>query len=128
MDIKAMLTPINNIACIESANGAPPAFALAELQRDAQFVEKIATDRFGQQFKLTFLVAIVDGQLKGRLVSAQPLSQGATSAFQGATLQLPVICPKNETITEYAPAYAPIVSPYNELFFFTSQPTRAPSF
>jgi hypothetical protein len=111
-----MLTPINNLACIPSSEQIP------------QFVEKIFTDQSGRQFRLTFLVAIVDGQLKGRLVSAQPLSRGATSVFQGATLQLPISCPKNETVTEYTPAFAPIVSPYNELFFFTSQPTRAPSF
>lgn len=108
-----MLTPSNNLACIPSTEQIP------------QFVEKIVTDRSGQVFKLTFLVAIVDGQLKGRLVSAQPLAQSFKNTE--SILSLPVICPKNETITEYTPAFAPIVSPYSELFFFTSQPTRAPS-
>ena len=109
-----MLTPINNLACIPSAEQIP------------QFVEKIFTDQSGRQFKLTFLVAIVDGQLKGRLVSAQPLAQSFKNTEQ--VLCLPITCPKNETVTEYTPAFAPIVSPYNELFFFTSQPTRAPSY
>lgn len=108
-----MLSPINNLACIPSVEQVP------------QFIEKIVTDRSGQQFRLTFLVAIVDGQLKGRLVSAQPLAQSFKNSE--AVVFLPVICPKNETITEYTPAFAPIVSPYNKLFFFTSQPTRAPS-
>jgi hypothetical protein len=93
---------------------------------NSQFVEKIMTDRSGRQFKLTFLVAIVDGQLKGRLVSAQPLAQSFKNTE--SVVFLPISCPKNETVTEYAPAFAPIVSPYNELFFFTSQPTRAPSY
>ncbi len=108
-----MLTPINNLACVPSAEQIP------------QFVEKIMTDRSGRQFKLTFLVAIVDGQLKGRLVSAQPLAQSFKNT--GPVVFLPISCPKNDTVTEYIAPATPVVSPYNELFFFTSQPTRAPS-
>ena len=90
----------------------------------SQFVEKIFTDVHGRQFRLVFLVAIVNGELKGRLVSAQPLSQ----AFKCESFPcLPVSCPKYVVETEYKPSFAPVVSPYNELLFFVSQPTRAPS-
>lgn len=102
--IKAMLTPYVN----------------------SQFVEKVFTDRAGRQFRMVFLVALVNGEVKGRLVSVQPLAQ---ESFKNTAevICLPIICPKNETVTEYIAPTIPVVSPYNELFFFTSQPTRAPS-
>lgn len=95
--------------------------------QQSSFVEKIMTDRAGRQFRMVFLVALVDGEVKGRLVSVQPLAQ---ESFKNTAevVCLPVICPKNETVTEYIAPAVPVVSPYNELFFFTSQPTRAPSF
>ena len=89
-----------------------------------QFIEQIFTDQTGRQFRLVFLVSNVDGKLKGHLVSAQLMS----AQYQGSTsICLPFSCPKNDVVTEYTASFAPIVSPYNELFFFTSQPTRAPS-
>ena len=95
-----------------------------------QLVEKTFTDRSGRQFRMVFLVAVVDGELKGRLVSVSEvrprgsLSGGPTSE---TILCLPISISRNEVVTEYIPAYAPIVSPFNELYFFVSQPTRAPS-
>jgi hypothetical protein len=90
------------------------------------FVEQIFTDQSGRQLRLVFLVSFVDGKLKGQLVSAEPLSSHFKSAE--TPLCLPISCPQNDTVTEYISSVAPIVSPYNELFFFTSQPTRAPSY
>jgi len=95
-----------------------------------QFIEQIFTDLIGRQFRLVFLVSKVGGKLKGQLISAQPLS--AKARIQGSTQKssflLPISCPQSKTVTEYISSFAPIVSPYNELFFFTSQPTRAPSY
>ena len=93
---------------------------------NSKFVEKVFTDRAGRQFRMVFLVAVVDGEIKGRLVSVQPLAQSAFRDTENVVC-LPVICPKNETVTEYVAPAIPVVSPFNELFFFTSQPTRAPS-
>ena len=91
-----------------------------------RFIEKVFTDQAGRKFRCVFLVALVGGELKGRLVSAELISQSFASAEPIPCL--PFTCPKNETETVYVAPAAPVVSPYNELFFFTSQPTRAPSF
>jgi hypothetical protein len=93
------------------------------------FIEQIVTDPTGRQFRLVFLVSNVDGKLKGHLVSAEPISAKAqlSGSSEQPTFFLPIICPQNKTVTEYISSFTPIVSPYNELFFFTSQPTRAPS-
>lgn len=93
-----------------------------------QFVEQIFTDQTGRQFRLVFLVSFVDGRLKGQLVSATPVAsrKAQFSSFNDQFL-LPITCEQNVGDTEYVATFTPIVSPYNELFFFTSQPTRAPS-
>ncbi len=106
--------------------------ALVPSQEAPQLVEKIFTDQFGRQFRMVFLVTVIDGELKGRLVSAEQLSansprlQGTTSEAS-EILSLPIFEMQKEVVTEYVPAFTPVVSPYTELFFFTSQPTRAPS-
>ena len=102
-----------------------------------QFLSRIFTDAAGRQFRLTFLVAVVDGELKGHLVSAEPISATASVDRQltGAVADvssifcLPIACPKQELSTEYVPAFALVVSPYFSAFEFLihSQPTRAPS-
>jgi len=90
-----------------------------------QFVEKIFTDQMGQQFRLVFLVTIIDGEVKGRLVSAQPIAKSV--AEQPCATCLPVTLNIKKGDTAYIAPSVPVVSPYNELFFFISQPTRAPS-
>jgi hypothetical protein len=94
------------------------------------FIEQIFTDLSGRQFRLVFLVSNVDGKLKGHLVSAEPVSAKARlrGSVEESVFLLPIVCPQTKTVTEYISSFTPIVSPYNELFFFTSQPTRAPSF
>jgi hypothetical protein len=102
-----------------------------------QFVSRIFTDLSGRQFRMTFLVAVVNGELKGQLVSVQPISVSHLQ-LTGETLNdlqtregivcLPIYCPKKKAETAYVPGFTPVISPYTELFFFTSQPTRAPSF
>lgn len=97
-----------------------------------QFLSRVFTDASGRQFRLTFLVAVVNGELKGRLVSAEPVSPTArlTGDVSDPTLCLPISCAQEEKSTEYVPAYAPVVSPFFSQFEFLihSQPTRAPSF
>ena len=97
-----------------------------QVHQGGRFIEKIFTDQNGQQFKLVFFVALINGEVKGTLVSAKPIAKNSFNAQD--LVCLPISVPQNDVITEYIPAYTPIVSPFNELFFFTSQPTRAPSF
>jgi hypothetical protein len=92
-----------------------------------RLISRIFTDQNGRTFRLTFFVAVVNGELKGSLVSAQPLSKNENITGQGTVLCLPISCPKVVAETPFVSAYAPVVSPFSELFFFTSQPTRAPS-
>ncbi len=96
----------------------------------SKFISKIFTDCSGRQFRLTFLVAVVNGELKGRLVSAEPLAQTAnvlTGSVSDGAFCLPITFSNKKPATEYVSDFAPVVSPYIELYFFTSQPTRAPS-
>lgn len=107
------------------------------LSINGQFLSRIFTDASGRQFRLTFFVTIVDGEARGHLVSAQPISTSsylrlsgrcASSNPKGQIFCLPIACPKKEIETSYIPAYAPVVSPYFSLeFLINSQPTRAPS-
>ena len=39
----------------------------------SRFIEKVLTDRGGQQFRVLFLVSLVDGEVRGQIVSAQPV-------------------------------------------------------
>ena len=98
----------------------------------SRFIEKLYTDRSGQQFKLVFFVALVDGELKAKLISAEAIVSAPLTAITGSCQSAPSFTLSGFVATSLAskvfvPAYAPLVSPFNELFFFTSQPTRAPS-
>lgn len=95
-----------------------------------KIVSQIFTDQAGRQFRLTFLVAIVDGSLKGRLISAEPL--GTYLKLEGNTVCdstcLPILCPNVIHNTAYVRTYAPVKSPYFSVeFLINTQPTRAPS-
>ncbi|MFA6432396.1 MAG: hypothetical protein WCV82_01060 [Candidatus Paceibacterota bacterium] len=92
---------------------------------NSRFVEKVFTDLAGRQFKLVFFVALVDGEVKGRLVSAEPVIRTFRSECVAC---LPALTPENKTETEYAPSFTPVASPYFSLeYLLSSQPTRAPS-
>lgn len=100
-----------------------------------QFITRDYTDATGQQFRLTFFVTMVDGEVRGRLVSAQPTGKsyeiGAMrleGSCSGSAFCLPSASHKLLPHTSYLLSPALLVSPYTELFFFMSQPTRAPSY
>lgn len=93
-----------------------------------QFISRNFTDCNGRQFRLTFLVAIVNGELKGRLVSAEPIGSQLSLEGRSGSFCLPISCAEKKITTEYVPAYVPVASPYFSLeFLINSQPTRAPS-
>ncbi len=89
----------------------------------SQFVTKILTSASGEQFKVVFLVALVNGEVKAQVISAEPVSK----AQAAAPLCLPCV-KNNEKFVNFKKSPKATPSPfYNELFFFNSQPTRAPS-
>ena len=91
----------------------------------SKFVEKVFTDEAGRQFKLTFLVTLINGEVKARLVSATPVAQ----PFEPSEVAcLPVVISNKEVETEFVPTFTPVASPYFSLdYLISSQPTRAPS-
>jgi hypothetical protein len=99
-----------------------------------QLLERVFTDQFGRSYRMVFMVAVVDGELKGKLVSVHPISAAECLKLKGTcassgTIFLPADISKSEIITEYIPTPAAVASPYISLeYLMTSQPTRAPSF
>lgn len=96
-----------------------------------QIVEKIVTSQAGAQFRVTFLVAMVNGRMNARVISAVPVtvaSQTTEHASVAPILALAAPQAAQTAVFTYKPSFAPIVSPYTLLEFFVSQPTRAPSF
>ena len=100
----------------------------------SKFVEKILTDQSGRQFKVLFLVTLVNGEVAARPISAQALSPEVL-AICGDVCEssnyLPVFNTKKTPETPYISPYAPVISPYASgsilEAILTSQPTRAPS-
>ena len=74
-----------------------------------QLLERIFTDVHGRQLRMVFMVAVVDGELKGKLVSVQPLSSRSTLDKQlhgtcpvsSGTICLPIECSHKKGETEY---------------------------
>jgi hypothetical protein len=105
---------------------------LISTPNQSQLISRIFTDQNGRSFRLTFLVTVVNGEVRGRLVSAQPLSSSLArlpGAVCDGTFCLPITLSAKTPNTVYAPSFAPAVSPYFSLeFLINSQPTRAPAF
>jgi len=95
-----------------------------------QFVEKILADSFGRQFRVVFAVSYsIDGEVRGRIVSAQPIEllKGSTIRSQ-ANACLP--CAQSLNLQSFnLSIVTPVASPYFSLeYLLNSQPTRAPAF
>ncbi len=99
----------------------------------SKFVEKILTSAGGERFRVLFLVTLVNGEVKAQIVSAKLISSKSPRFHLVGTHKVEPLClsayyVKEKHNTEYVPSNAPEVSPYIELYFFNSQPTRAPAF
>jgi hypothetical protein len=94
-------------------------------QLRSQFVTKILTSQTGEKFRVVFLVALVNGKMQAQVVSAECLTKSVSNE---AILSLPVNFSKEFVTFTYTQTSDPKVSVFNSLFFFNSQPTRAPSF
>ncbi len=88
----------------------------------SQFVTKILTSPSGEKFSVVFLVALVNGEVKAQMVSAT-----LVSVEKPASVCLPISSTKSPTTFTYTPSSTQKISLFDSLFFFNSQPTRAPS-
>lgn len=123
----------------------------------SQFVSRIFTDSNGRRFRLNFFVAVIDGEIRGHLISVQPLpitpsslldklelpssprlrrtqpkgkaiTKKLTGKVTDGSFYLPIVCDEKTPDTLYISPFTAIVSPYFSLeFLINSQPTRAPS-
>lgn len=100
----------------------------------SQFVEKVLTDKHGRQFRCLFLVALVSGKIKAKLVAIEPVVKVEPSqSCEGSTFTnykrclLPVFHIPKKIFTERV--WSPIASPFipKDFSFVMSQMIRAPS-
>ncbi len=96
-----------------------------------QFISRIFTDVSGRQFRLNFFVAVVDGEVRGHLLSVEPISN-TVKLLDGEVAEgficLPIVCSDKKPDNAYVSPFISVVSPYFSLeFLINSQPTRAPS-
>ena len=90
--------------------------------------ERVIRTRNGSLARIRFEVIDVDGNLRARVISVEPIYELETSQKNpAASLCLAGFTGETESEPLIIPGYQPIVSPFSELFFFNSQPTRAPS-
>jgi hypothetical protein len=93
------------------------------IQPQKKIVEKILTTRAGKQVRVTFAVVETAGNIEFKVLSVAPII-----AIEQKTviLGLPGTVARNvvETVSH---TFETLVSPYVSLFFFDSQPTRAPN-
>jgi hypothetical protein len=104
----------------------------------SRFIEKVLTDRNGQQFRVLFLVSLINGEVRGQVVSAQPiygqvktvsLPSSVAKETSWSKLCLPCTKAAAKIIGSKIRPWTRVASPYySSLEFFMSQPTRAPSF
>ncbi len=101
-----------------------------------QFVTKILTDQYGRQYRVVFAVSLVNGEVRGRIISASlltpeaPKLAGRVASAASAIANFFLGGPRSSASadTAYVPAFAPVTFSLSDLeFFLNSQPTRAPS-
>lgn len=93
--------------------------------QDIKIVEKIVETREGL-FLARFVVVNSAGNIKWKLIELVNLpAQEKCSQEEILLIEAPEI---GEAYTELEPRFTKILSPFLDLFFFTSQPTRAPNF
>ncbi len=88
----------------------------------SKFVEKILANAKGEEFRVIFLVSLEGGEIKARIVSAEKIDARKEEAL--SLPGSPGVCPQE---ISYIPFFSCAFSSFDELFFFNSQPTRAPS-
>ena len=93
----------------------------------SRFITKILTSASGEQFQVVFLVTLINGEVKAQVISAEPLIK--KNIFNDSSVAyLPEAHKKAPILFTYISSLKSIFFPFNSLFFFNSQPTRAPAF
>lgn len=90
---------------------------------DVQIIEKVVNTKNGV-FLARFAVANIAGTFKWKLIEMVPMASEETLSNKVILLESPKTL---QAVTFVEPIVQKIVSPFIELFFFTSQPTRAPN-
>ncbi|MDE2172836.1 MAG: hypothetical protein KGJ33_02750 [Patescibacteria group bacterium] len=93
-----------------------------------EYITRILSDAAGRQFRVTFAVTLVNGELRGRIISAELIAHLGGDA---ATNSFCLPCAGTHSCTKDSVAtFSHVVSPYFSSldYLLTSQPTRAPSF
>jgi hypothetical protein len=96
-------------------------------QPKSQIIERILRTKTGEYVRATFLVVEYQGQVKAKLLSAEPVAFEHTD-FESTVVQAlpaPITRAIFEVVQELK--LESIVSPYSDFAFLMSQPTRAPS-
>ncbi len=95
-------------------------------QLRSQFVTKVLSSPTGEKYKVVFLIALIDGEVKAQVVSATLVSENTNTA---TPLCLPLVKNNEKFVNLLKSLTSKVLSPFfNQLFFYNSQPTRAPSF
>ena len=108
----------------------------------SKFVERIITSQTGECYRVVFVVSLINGEVKAKAISAElisaptlklaPVISTDSNISDVSNVDLGVLClPCDSSLISsfatFVSSFAPEVSPFNSLLFFTSQPTRAPS-
>ncbi len=93
--------------------------------------EKVLRAPDGRLVRVQFAILEVNGALRGRIISMEPILQVAGNVAKrearAKTLYLPISVQKDIYEAVISTFKKEVVSPYTALDFFMSQPTRAPS-
>jgi hypothetical protein len=99
---------------------------MLQVKSQGKIVEKIVRTKTGEYVLAVFLVEDFGGEFKVRVISVKPIEKLAgaiekVKCLSGCSLKSPAVI-------SYRHKYHSVVSPFfNNLEFFVSQPTRAPS-
>ena len=95
-------------------------------RQDIQIVEKVVSTKNGL-YLARFAVANVAGTFKWKLIDMVPVASSEARHVGATVLALP--SPVLDIVVEFLSYISKtIVSPYQDVSFLTSQPTRAPNF
>ena len=86
----------------------------AEATQDKQFIEKILTDSFGRQYRVVFAVSFVDGEVRGRVISATLIE--TAPQLKGDSINKAAFCLPS--------ASSDILSPFSLLHNDNAPPSR----
>jgi len=89
-------------------------------KQSGQVIEKVLRTKTGVLARVKFLVMEFDGRPWFKVISVEPVAKSEVRA-------LPVILTKCDLPKAGDVVFAEIESPFFDLTFFVSQPTRAPS-